>query len=674
MAVEALTVQAAGSAGATTTLHSGDFVIEDIDFGNPATRDEWVSSADSDGSLPMRTLKRENREVVIRVRVNPQTTMDLALTKIRNLEKVLESAERYASAGIWDPTTDPVRLNWTPASSSAAIVLPVYSAHIEDVPKKVQGDDAGYFINAPVFTIRCVCDPLGYSSTNTQLVQDAITTDPFAQIVDVPVSGGVVKPWITVRIEEQEAIARNSILLSGEIPKTTDSIIITPANLTVSGFSGTLSSGRIVTSAGTDWVAACSTGSQPHAQTYQVYALAAQGSGKIRFRYGVEGDPQSLNATQSVDANLYRDVPLGAINVDRAAGGTWLGLVEVTGSVSFEGLLLVPTAAWAVAETEPGASALGTKVVDGNLTGSGTLNGHSLTLPGAQTWTVVSGTWTKVTGAVQKTAVSEASNTIATAGSSNYAGVAVFCDLVPTANWSSDYLSEMGILLRYVDASNYAKAYLRRLGPTGEWYLQISIVIGGVVINPGTGSWNTLSNPGPIYFAAASPGLSFSRIGCAIDTQGRWQLYLTYPSSDQAGVDLGLADVLIASGSHPSLAAGGTLATGKVGLLDRWSQSAACTRQFRNFRAFGNPISTAAVLPASKTIELSPAGMVKVDGSNRTRVNYRGGFFAPEPDQQWRLIVATRRFAQVSDTVAAGKCDNQRVTVFARKRYVQIPE
>lgn len=178
MAVEGLVLVHPTDATKNVTLNGSKWGLEEINLGNPSRRDELVGSLDASGSIPFRVAPRDNREVTIRVRLLDATTANAAMDSIGALEAVLESAERFAANDPNDPVLDHVRLVYTPAGSTYSYSLIVYAADIVEVPRSLEGDDAGFFINRPVLTITALCDPFAYGADKGQYLDTALALGP----------------------------------------------------------------------------------------------------------------------------------------------------------------------------------------------------------------------------------------------------------------------------------------------------------------------------------------------------------------------------------------------------------------------------------------------------------------------------------------------------------------
>lgn len=658
MAAEELTLKQPGASGTEITLHTGDWVIEALDLGTPGERDEMVSSPDSDGALPARVQKRDLVEWSARVRLQPQASMDAALTKIRTLEDALANAQRVAAEGPVDPGLDPVRLVWKPADSSKTGYLPLVTAQITERPIEVQGEGAGWFLKAPVLTIGGLRDPFIYGPlTSVSVTGGTLSSAAPAQTVSIPAVGGAYPPWVKIGLSEQGTVDRNLVQMGLEVPAGSTSLFIgatgTPA-LVRTDFAGTLSGARITATSST-WVGMCSTGALDHAGTYKVIAHQVKGDGSLRFRWGETSRVPTLNTQRASDNTLYRDLDLGVIQVGSDAG-TWLGVIETTGTVALTGLILIPLAGWVTAEAETGGSGTGALVVDGAVTGTGELAGATMALGG--TWSCTSGKWSRVNPEsgglpqnIQRTATSEISEQVAFAGTNTYADVLVGMDFKPMA------ITRQCLIARS-NSSGTARIEVRAYAGGLGTHLSVYLIDSSetALFDDGTFGY---------YFR------SWARVELSVSASGTWAFY---SSQADTWVDTPPTPTLVSSGFHPALAAGGSLATGKVGIADRQAAADARTRLYRRFTANGVAARPAPVLPSAKALELTPAALTAIDGANRRRVSHRGGIIAPPPDKASRLLVSARRFAGMATSEATGQTDPQTVTISARKRWLQAPE
>lgn len=655
MADEQLTFRPAGKTDASgdITFHTGDWRVEGWDSGTPSYRDELITSADSDGATFSRVAKREAVEFTVRLRLVTQASMDVMLSKLRMLEEALATAERAYADGIDDPGVDAARLLWKPADASTTGILPLLRAEIVERPIAMGDDGIGWFLKTPVITISGLRDPFIYGDLTSVTVTGGTLSGTAAfQTVGIPAIGGTVPPWLKVNLYETAAVTRHLVQMGLEVPASAEVLYVgatgSPA-LGRTGMAGTLSGSR-VTATSSDWVGMCTTPTLGHAGQYRMIAHLTKGAGSIRLRWGEVGGALTLNPQRTTSNDLFQDVDLGAVSVN----GNWRGVIETSGTVALTGVFFVPMQAWFSAQTVLAGAGLGVLSVDGAVSGTGELNGSAMTLGG--NWGSTAGKWTKATWPyggpqmIQRTATSEGSVQFANAGATSYTAVRVGADM------KVDSISEQGLNCRYTSLTQRLCAVMYSGSDTGL----------AVMLYDTTASqlWADDS-----FFTGLSIGL-MARVELEVTTDGTWLLYAARPNYWNPWNPPAVS--LVASGSHPSLATGGSLATGKVGLSDRHAGSFAATRSYRRFTVHGLESNPTPLLPAGKNLEITPTRTVRVNGA-RTDVSWRGGTLLVPPDRASRLLVLSRQFANGSTSEAAGLTSAQAVTVNARKRWLMIP-
>jgi hypothetical protein len=146
-----------------------NYRLEGIDFFTkpPPERAEWITGGDSDGGVLAREPLHDNREGPIRVRIEKQSTMDLALAKIGKIVDLLQEAKKNA---------DGIPLVWTPRGSSKSATAYVLDGEITNMPITGEGDDSGWWINYPVLELNLVGKPYLYGS-ELNTVTDNFSTD-----------------------------------------------------------------------------------------------------------------------------------------------------------------------------------------------------------------------------------------------------------------------------------------------------------------------------------------------------------------------------------------------------------------------------------------------------------------------------------------------------------------
>lgn len=175
-------------------------LIEPPVFTPAPVRLDWVGGVDSDGSVPLDAGHSDNCTLTLTLRVQKQTTADLAWTKVGLLVAKLESSRK---------SRDGLQHLWTPKDSSSTWILTVLSAEIVGVPMDSRGDAIGYLLYSPRFTVVLTCAPFLYR--NGELITtftDAFTTDSSANYTydegsGLTISGGKlnvastgVKRWV----------------------------------------------------------------------------------------------------------------------------------------------------------------------------------------------------------------------------------------------------------------------------------------------------------------------------------------------------------------------------------------------------------------------------------------------------------------------------------------------
>lgn len=240
-------------------------------------------------------------------------------------------------------------------------------------------------------------------------------------------------------------------------------------------------------------------------------------------------------------------------------------------------------------------------------TESGAITGDSLLTGG--TWGGAGDTddFTVTAGVASRTATSDTGGAltngrlITASGSSLTAQAA---SVTVTATAAAGLVTYQGLLLRYVDASNFLFVGIQHVGAT-TGILEILAVVAGV--SSGIGN--------PTIFT--SVGVS-STIQASVSAAG----YVS-ASLSQAGVT-------VASQSYSSsvLATGGVLASGKAGIEDYWASATASTRTYDNFTVWVPSIDAA--IFASRRALITSSAAVRQDSAGTaygTIPRYQGPYF-----------------------------------------------
>jgi hypothetical protein len=201
-----------------------------------------------------------------------------------------------------------------------------------------------------------------------------------------------------------------------------------------------------------------------------------------------------------------------------------------------------------------------------------------------------------------------------------------------------------GLVARYVDSTHFVAAVIVSASPTPAIY---------VIRQNGAGSPTTL------YFGAAP--LYPADLAFAIDANGNYVVY-----SNGAA---------IASGYHSSLATGGALASGKVGIVDAYTSATAYTRSYDNFYAAG-ATSDAAVF-ASKKLQVRDNTTIRQDSAGTAYArpgDVRGDYLripASNVGGTVRMIVKASR--GIPETGADTSVDDIAATLSVTPLYLTVP-
>src|SRR5438046_71402 len=87
-------------------LSTGNYTLESLDLTPPSKRFEWITGGDSDGAVLARDALYDTRTITAQVRVEPQSTMDLALAAVATIVDKLQETSK---------TPTGIALTWTPA-------------------------------------------------------------------------------------------------------------------------------------------------------------------------------------------------------------------------------------------------------------------------------------------------------------------------------------------------------------------------------------------------------------------------------------------------------------------------------------------------------------------------------------------------------------------------------
>lgn len=641
-------------------LHSSPYTLEAFEHTPAKKLLEWARNADSDGAKLLREPRHETAEIKLRIRVDQQSTQNTALGHVGAIVDKLQEAERQSAGG----RGRGLALVWTPHDSTFTGTFYVLSGEVE-VPKVETGDDAGWTYKGPVITVTLTCSPFLYGAevtTSTTTSSAALVTKVVSSVPgDVPAEARYVVSDAATQSRDFVAVGQESFYYNAAT-----SLIVDSADMTVSGFAGTVVGAQIDAFVTTAPVAICSTAELAHKGSFRVYGRFFPGTPDVRVRLSWRQgrDQWTSNPWAAVNSDSrWDEIDMGEIKVRPALLGTqsWQGRVEVKSSaldtISLDYLLLVPTEGFGKAsrtvvyETPAAFTAR-----DEFAQSAGDLNGKTLPIGG--TW-ATSGSTTdlavEATGhTAQKTAVSEGGR-YAIAGTTSLTNVAAQVDAkVTSTNGSASWVTA-GVVVRWTDASNHLLFGVGGFGSVGMWTLTQS-ASGTTVLASGlyprdSGSWHTLR--------------------VAAYTSGRVSVW-AFPQSG--------TPVLLATTSSAALATGGTLATGKVGFVDNWPDATAATRNYDNFIAFAAADDAACF--SSQSIEFRSYGDDPVLREDSTGTYWgrppeaRGGRLWLPPagtaNRSTRVAVLARR-TNIEETASDNVTDSTSIAVAFKPRWLAIP-
>lgn len=662
----------------TLDLNDGTtYSLEALSINPAKKRFEWQTGGDSDGGVLSRDALYENREIVARVRVAQQATQDLALAKIALIADKLEEAERNQTG---------VALQWTPADGTLTTgTFRCLAGEITDLPVTVQGDDAGWFVKAPVVTVTMTCDPFmrgpevlaGTTSASTLPV---VTLELTSVAGDAPAEGRLV---VTDAASQSRRLVRWGIESRFYPTSSPPGLILDSDSLTaIAGTGGTRTGAYDPGAAGNSViraslapqaVAVCSTGVQAHVGTFHVFArvwAAAAGTVGVRLTWQDGDGPLRSNpyVTPS-QIHAFSDIDLGTITISTVTAGTqkWLGRIDAyssstTDTLDVDYIYLIPAQegygeARGVYSFVPGTLVARDEFT--SITVGTVLNAR--TAPAGGTW-ATSGVATDFTAAdapgsaetETRATGSEASRRLAILGATNYTDTEVGADVYATGSSAVGNV-RLALVARYVDASNYLLLnwdfgnglYVSKRVAGTETNLMPSFAADGYTGNPDI--WYKLR----LVVFASGAGIA-------------WLL-----DSGGGVIDLGtFADAVLATG--------GALATGKPGFADWNFAGTATARYYDNFYA-ATPAAEQVVVYSGRTATFASTYAQRLDSTGTYSGAVPGDrgsrFYVPVAGTRARkariAVVARRNDVVVNpdDQIA----DSTTIQAYTTPRYINVP-
>lgn len=670
---------------------AGPYTLEVIDMTPPKKKPEWADGADSDGAGLVREPLYENRTVTAKIRIEPQTTMNAALEKLAAIVDQLQEASKNPGG---------IPLVWTPSNSTKSITFYTLEGEVTGLPIEVQGDQAGWFVKAPILSVQMVCKPFGYGTEEE--VRSAIANETGLSIVtftlasikgDVPAEGRLVltdtaavsRRYVEWGLEQRYYNAATSLILDSE-----DMTPVSGAQSTEYSASGAYkrpgaTKGTIATTLVASPTICCNTGVLKHVGSFRVKArvrakLGATGTLEnvfLRLAYQDNEGPFRANAWQTPSSETsFCEVDLGVITVTPTESGTqkWLGQIEayslntaVTDVLHVDYLTFIPIAegygkARGLLPQQGGTVAAYDNFESGTL--SGVLSGRP---PGIGAAWVTSGATTDFAveaGAATRTTAADSQPRFGQLGAAlGNSRVEAICEASSTHK--GNVLT--GVVARWVNSNSYAFLDVVREGSNNRLRVRLGVLLAGV---------STVLKEQYVPYTQGAVFVFEASLTATLDgaLYGTGSVVRT-DATGEAAVTLGTFNL---AASSSAVATGGALESGKIGIYDQNVSGEACRRAYR--------LAAVTVLPAipycippSQSMEVRSNSTLAEDGTGTYSgpvPQYRGSrFYVPQAGEANRtsriLVKADRNDLEESDQAAIG--DAFTAQVFVTPRYLVVP-
>lgn len=656
------------------------FVLEAFAFNPAPKRQRWIQGEDADGSALAEPSRSENATATMTLRVVPQGTMDSALAQIGKIADKLYEAEQQP---------DGIPLVWTPATGTKTATAYVLSGEITDLPFT---PESGYWVLAPLLTVRFDCKPFMYGAEVTSAAT-VTNANPYQILTVAGVTGDVPAEARLVVTDAASQIRR--FLRWGRRWRYYDaaaSLYVDSDNMVTTGFMGVQAtragahdpgaSGNtvvrtVLTPASTP-LACCGLGNLGHVGNYlavlRCYTSVAVATRpedvKVRLAWKEGDGPLRGNGWVSpAVVNNFTEIELGVVSIPPKTLGTqrWTGQIEAYSPTSadlfeVDYVLLYPTDGYGKARvvTRPatpttvsgrdefdqtaGALAGKTAAVGGVWAGVGTVGGADLTVDAT------------AHNVQRTTAVADATIGRGATVPQTMTNTVVQIDVTSGATASNSV--QPSVMARYVDESNFAQLVVVYVGAT-LFSVTLLVYVSGALTILDQQFPNT-----PITTTSAHT------LRMQVDDAGSASAWF-----GDTGSLAGLPPTL--TGSHPSLAAGGALASGKPGFRDAMGSVGSVTRAYDNFVAAS--FASDAVIYSGRAAEINSEKAERADstGTYYGPVQpYRGARFFLEPagdeNRINEVVVAAKRNdveSQADDQIA----DSTTATIHYTPRWSTVP-
>jgi hypothetical protein len=640
----------------------------------PPEREEWVTGADSDGAVLARPPLAENATASFVVNVSATNRSEVDFL-IQLLVQKIQAAKQSDNRGL--------DLVWTPATRSESLTFKVLSGGITELPV-----DLDYFYgNVAKVSVALTCLPYGLGETVT--VGPITGEGPMIEM-EIPSVAGDAPADATLIVADVSSQPRRYFRWGSESRHydSTDPapLVIDSDSLIVTGYGGAqgVTSGSydpnatgnnsvtLSTLGGTP-IAVCATAPLEHIGRYRLYARVLCSTGvSIRLAWRIGDGDYNIPPVWTTPpvAGSYCEVDLGEIETSEPAAGTslWNARLDavstvVNGTIAVDYISLTPATdgfgkARPLSSIQPG-------VVNGRDNFTGTTSGAALN---GRTATA-GGTWATSGGATdflfsdspsagdenvaRSSTVSEAApGRLAVLGSATFTDMAVSA-MLRIEGQNTD-ATNVGILARYVDNSNFLRAVLQG------------------------GSSNSIRIEERI--AGTTTTLKTIAVPYSVGTWYRLELiaYGTGKVIAQLRTQTG-ALINSITASSAAAATGGALDDGKGGLSDQLTGAVTTTSRYFDDFAVSTIPAEAVVMNSSRSVEIrhDSAQAQSAGGATYSDLFYRGGRFRLKPagdsDLTTRVAVRVARVDLETGADTGNFTDDIQMTVTYTPKFYAVP-
>lgn len=650
-----------------------NFTLEALDFLPARKRTQWAQSSDADGSTPVGETHYENAEWLGRIRIEPQATMALALTKRGQLTDKLQQCRGKAFV-------------CTPANASTSYTFYCLEAEYEEVPYTLQGDDAGYFGLAPVMRVKITLRPFGYGAPYN--VTETTYAAPLGHLA-IPAVPGDVPAEAVLTVTDNATQARKHIEWGLEhtnyVTASPFDLLLDEGDLSVTGTQATAVADADANGGNAfslvllfpDWRDLAKVDDMPHRGSFRVKGrfknTCDEETVSVRLLWRVGNTPYQDNPPVIVPAfgtTAYAEVDLGTISVKAGAANLDIYVQAkadaVTGAaegVRLDLLELIPTERY-------GAGAGDTVTIRGSTLSAYDSFDHDpgLALSGTNP-EVGTGAWAgagDVEDFVIRSAVAVRTGVAADLdlNTGRYVGVGSVLTntrlvaLISVSNYASSGPRELraGLLARYTDANNWVGIFVRNKKTTSGGRLNRIVVYKRVA-----GTRTTIAEVEVADSTLTSGGGYTAGTLSATVTSGGLIEVFTSPSFFEDATDRVIS---VTDGSLP--------ASGKAGIYDARDFTQADPESY-----FASLTVYSDTLGSTQTYAIPSTGRLEIGSENTTYTAATAGDPAPFitrgsrlylPPGDNRLTVKARR-NDVGE-VDLGLTDSTKLKATVQPRYL----